>query len=158
MHALALTLTALALAAALAVLPSCGDGSTGLPPGDASAPDGSAADAGPTGDASPDAPAGVMCSGTASPTFPTFPKTCGTTADCVIGLHMVNCCGSLAAIGLAASAKPAFDVAEAACESQYPGCGCAAMGIKAEDGQTAGAPDQIGVECRTGACTTFKKP
>jgi hypothetical protein len=98
---------------------------------------------------------GVDCGGV-SGTFPTFDKTCAADADCVKKFHQINCCGTQAAIGVSASASAAFDAAEATCESQYPGCGCAQAPTTAEDGKTAtSGNDQIQVACMSGQCMTF---
>jgi hypothetical protein len=96
----------------------------------------------------------VQCTGT-TPTFPTFDKTCTTAADCVTKLHMVNCCGSMTAIGINATESAAFDAAEMTCQSQYPGCGCAAMPTTTEDGKTSMDDTLIQVDCLSGKCSTY---
>lgn len=87
--------------------------------------------------------------------FPAFDKACTAAADCVIKFHMVDCCGSRVSIGINASESAAFDQAEAICDAMYPGCGCAAMPTKAEDGKTALDENTIQVDCLSGACSTF---
>jgi hypothetical protein len=100
--------------------------------------------------------AAVDCTATGTGTFPTFSKTCAAAGDCAIGLHQINCCGTLTAIGLAASQQAAFAAAEATCEGQYPGCGCAGQATTAEDGKTADLGNsQIQVACTAGACSTY---
>ncbi|HTN26585.1 MAG TPA: hypothetical protein VL180_02265 [Burkholderiales bacterium] len=87
-------------------------------------------------------------------TFPLLEKSCSVTSDCFIALHMVSCCGTQTAIGLATTSESEFTAAENKCEMAYPGCGCAEGPTTAEDSrnETMGT---IQVECRAGACTTF---
>ena len=87
--------------------------------------------------------------------FPTFDKTCAMATDCVTALHMVNCCGTLTAIGINATEKSAFDAAEATCEMQYPACGCAQFPTTTEDGKMSMDDMQIQVGCTNGQCLTF---
>ena len=98
----------------------------------------------------------VMCTG-ATPTFPSFDKTCAGATDCTIGLHQINCCGSMKAIGINQAEKTRFDADEKLCESQYPGCGCAAAPTVAEDGHSEDAGKTIVVECQVGKCMTLVK-
>jgi hypothetical protein len=96
---------------------------------------------------------GIQCTGP-TPMFPAFDKTCTVAADCVIKFHMVDCCGTRISIGINTSESTAFDQAEQICEAMYPGCGCAAMPTKAEDGKTALDESTIVVDCLSGACST----
>jgi len=97
----------------------------------------------------------VMC-GSAPLTFPTFDKTCATTADCFIALHTTSCCGSITALGLASTERDRFARDEAICDGQYPGCGCAAGPPTAEDGRDCGTFDTscVALRCTAGQCTT----
>lgn len=96
----------------------------------------------------------VQCTG-AMAMFPSFDKTCGAVTDCVTALHMVNCCGTLVALGIRASETNAFAEAEATCEMQYPGCGCAQSPTTTEDGKTSMDDSKIQVDCKNGQCMTF---
>lgn len=98
----------------------------------------------------------VMCTG-ATPSFPSFDKTCSTAADCFIGLHQINCCGSIKAIGINQAEKSRFAADEKICESQYPGCGCPGAPTVAEDGKFESGTRMIGVECPAGKCMTLVK-
>lgn len=98
----------------------------------------------------------VMCTG-ATPSFPSFNRSCALASDCAKAIHQINCCGSQRALGLRVSEKARFDAAEKICRGQYPGCGCAAAPTIAEDGKSSADFDgsDIQVDCRAGACTTF---
>jgi hypothetical protein len=98
----------------------------------------------------------VMCTG-ATPSFPSFAKNCASVTDCFIALHQINCCGSMKALGLNQAEKERFATDEKLCESQYPGCGCAAAPTVAEDGQFESAGKTIVVECQASQCTTLVK-
>ena len=96
----------------------------------------------------------VMC--TADPkVFPSFDKQCVTVDDCAIALHQTDCCGSQAALGLNKAEVPAFDAAEAICDSQYPACDCAPLGIVAEDGAIVQSPVALDLACTDGLCKVF---
>ncbi len=101
--------------------------------------------------------AGVQCGGE-NPSFPSFSKACAAHDDCAIGLHQVDCCGNRVALGLDASQVAAFAEAEAACDAQYPKCGCPQGPVVADDGQSAFDPAQIQVQCVEGECRTFVPP
>lgn len=90
-----------------------------------------------------------------TPMFPMFDKACAMPSDCVVALHTVNCCGTMVALGINAAEKSAFDAAEATCDMQYPGCGCAQMPTTTEDGKMSMDDTQIQVGCTNGQCTTF---
>lgn len=132
---------------------------TADPAADASGEAGS--DAGPeatddlTADASADIDPDTILCGVPYPLFPWFDKSCSSDGDCAIGLHMVNCCGGLSAIGFNASQKDSFAAAEAVCESQYPPCGCMAPPPTAEDGNVSANAGDIEVCCKSGACMTY---
>jgi len=93
----------------------------------------------------------LMCNGK---DFPAFARTCTSAAGCKIGLHRVDCCGSLVAIGIAAKDYDAFKAAEEHCSKTYPPCGCAPMPTKAEDGDT-GSLKQLQVKCVDNVCITY---
>jgi hypothetical protein len=98
------------------------------------------------------ATSGVVCDG-ATHEFPTFDKSCADVADCVRKDHQVDCCGTLAAIGINVAEETAFDAAEAECLAQYPGCGCAPDETIAEDGNRSDF--SIELECSGGTCSTY---
>ena len=93
---------------------------------------------------------GVQCPSS----FPEFDETCATAADCVLVDHMTSCCGSVLRMSIRRDAQAAFDAAEAVCESQYPGCGCAAMGLDVEDGTLIdwSQHDAVVSSCDQGSC------
>lgn len=93
----------------------------------------------------------IAC-GVAATQFPSFDKSCATPADCVIGVHQINCCGSTLAIGMNRAEQARFTADEQACASQYPHCACAQTAT-AEDGQSALGKDVV-VLCRSGQCMT----
>ena len=96
----------------------------------------------------------VMCTAT-PPVFPGFDKGCTGASSCVIAFHQISCCGTRRALGINHAAKAAFDAAEATCEAQYPGCGCAQGPTSAEDGKTTTTESTIAVTCTpAGMCST----
>jgi hypothetical protein len=99
--------------------------------------------------------AAIDCSGTGEASFPTFDKTCAQAADCVLKFHMINCCGTRNAIGINHNESAAFDAAEATCDAQYPGCGCAQGPTTAEDGKMAQDEGMIKVDCPSGQCSSY---
>ncbi len=109
------------------------------------------------GSSPPDAPPGadfeLTCESDATE-FPLLDKRCVAPSDCAIAQHMVSCCGTMIAIGLANTSIAAFDSAETACAAGYPGCGCASLPTAAEDGRTE-VDGTIEVTCDAGSCTTF---
>jgi len=102
-----------------------------------------------------DARAGACDAGT----FPTFDKACTDTPNCVIGLHQIDCCGTLVAIGLNHAFLDAFNKAEAEWRQACPSaCGCAPGPTRAEDGKV-GPSQNVRVQCDSigngmRACTT----
>lgn len=122
------------------------DASTDATTGDGSATDASTTDVGPDGFPNACAPdAG----------FPSFQKGCGTTANCIIKFHQVDCCGSMIAIGLNHSEFDAFDKTELSWETSCPKCKCVAKATVAEDGKS-GLNADVKVSCDNGTCrTTF---
>jgi len=85
--------------------------------------------------------------------FPTASKTCVTDQECSQILHVVDCCGSLAAIGLAAKDLPAVSMAEQECGA-HALCDCIAQPTRAEDGNTTEDTSTIQVACDSGVCST----
>lgn len=71
---------------------------------------------------------------------------------------MLDCCGTLKAIGMNASQGAAFDAAEAECDMQYPPCGCAGGPTQTEDGKTVMDMSMILLLCENGACNTSASP
>ena len=96
----------------------------------------------------------VQCS-TEPIVFPEFDKSCGNEADCALVFHTINCCGTDVAWGINADEVPAFEAAEAICDSQYPGCGCPAQATEAEDGNTSWDPNDFAVQCDGGTCMSY---
>jgi hypothetical protein len=93
---------------------------------------------------------GVQCPSS----FPEFDNTCATADDCVLVDHTTSCCGSVLRMSINRSAQSAFDAAEAVCNSQYPACGCAAMGLDVEDGTLIdwSQHDAVVSSCDAGSC------
>ncbi len=88
-------------------------------------------------------------------TFPPQEKKCVAATDCYVANHMINCCGTMVAIGLnAADTQGEFPYLEGKCEAAYPACGCASLPTAAEDGRTS-ADGTIMVECTSGLCATY---
>lgn len=80
-----------------------------------------------------------------------FDRTCATSNDCVLKFHYINCCGSLAAVGINTSDSTAFDEAESQC---MPQCECAAGPTVADDGKTAMELGSFTVACVSNRCLT----
>jgi hypothetical protein len=83
--------------------------------------------------------------------FPGVDKTCTVDADCALVLDQLDCCGSMAALGIDADDVDAFNQQEAACAALFPGCGCAPMPTIAEDGKSA-EDGELVVRCTAGVC------
>jgi hypothetical protein len=96
----------------------------------------------------------VQCAGS-PPVFPSFDKACTVDADCAVVFHQINCCGTRRALGIVKGKVVDFGAAEAICESQYPGCGCAQQPTMADDGNASADESLIKVSCSMSACTTF---
>jgi len=92
--------------------------------------------------------------------FPTFESGCADTINCSFGLHQINCCGTLVAIGFNHAFRDAFDKAEAAWRQACPAaCGCIAGPTRADDGKSGAAQD-VAVSCvsrgpGSGRCVTY---
>lgn len=90
-----------------------------------------------------------------TPVFPEFDRTCSAEADCVIVFHMINCCGTRDALGIAKTEEQAFTDAEGICSAQYPACGCAQGPTGTDEGSTATDEAMIQVQCAGGQCMTY---
>lgn len=108
---------------------------------------------GTTGTGTTGAPA-IVCGGD-MPFFPEFDRSCAESADCALGFHQLDCCGSLAALGISAEAAKLFAEAEAECMLQYPQCDCATKPTVADDGNSSPDNNAIQVSCVDGQCRSF---
>lgn len=97
----------------------------------------------------------VRCTGS-DPTFPEFERGCSSADNCVLVLHTVDCCGTQLAMAINHSEVERFNSAEAACDAQYPACGCAGQGVRLEDGTVVdfASSDQIAAQCKDGTCSS----
>jgi hypothetical protein len=93
--------------------------------------------------------------------FPTFDNGCTSTQNCSFGLHQVNCCGTLIAIGFNHAYRSAFDSAEATWRQACPAnCSCDPGPTQADDGSFGNAQD-VAVRCdwsqgsSVGRCLTY---
>jgi hypothetical protein len=94
---------------------------------------------------------GEACTGVG---LPSFQKGCGTSDNCGIALHQIDCCGTKIAFGVNHSEVSPFDQAEQVWEMMCPSCGCSPQPTRAEDGQS-GASSDVKVACVNGQCTTY---
>jgi hypothetical protein len=91
-----------------------------------------------------------------------FEIDCQTDADCAIGTHLADCCGSLLYLGVNVGDKPRFDP-PGICGGEGAACDCRALPPKAEDGQSSknGGSD-IFVRCTASKggriCATYVMP
>jgi len=97
----------------------------------------------------------VVCGAGEPSIFPTFDRSCMTDADCFIGPHMTDCCGSLRAMGVSNAERARFDAAEATCEAMYPACGCFSNNVMTDDGLAGAGIENVRVRCGAGTCSTF---
>lgn len=97
-------------------------------------------------------PTGVACCDyrleceTCGDRFPDFDNSCTTDADCAIGMHQIDCCGSAAARGINHLELGRFMTVEDACSADEPICDCIPEPTIADDG-TSGADFRV-------SCTT----
>ena len=84
-----------------------------------------------------------------------YDKTCAIDDDCAIGIHQIDCCGSMAAIGMNASELPRFEREESLCRESLPICDCPTRPTETEDGNSAFDHDQIRVRCVDERCGTY---
>jgi len=66
----------------------------------------------------------------------TLDRTCASDADCAVGLHQTNCCGSSVMIGLRSTQQSTYASSESACMASYPACGCPATLPTTDSGET----------------------
>ena len=156
----------------------CGDddgvaaGDAGPGPGaDAGTRDGGAVDAGETADSggTSDAEVPLFDAGEIAFTdagalvcrdagLADYSRLCTIDDDCAVAMHMLDCCGSLFAFGISASEVARFTSDEAACETTYPACGCAAGPTLVEDGTTLGGKSAAVARCAGGTCRAMYLP
>jgi hypothetical protein len=91
-----------------------------------------------------------------SPNFPTppFDKSCASAADCFVGIHLADCCGSRIALGYNDSARSAFDSFEADCTMRAV-CDCPQDSDRLEGGQATSDIASAYPECVTGQCVAL---
>lgn len=96
----------------------------------------------------------IVCGGDMQ-VFPEFDRSCAVTMDCALVLHQIDCCGSLAALGISADAAKLFAEAESVCAMQYPQCDCLSKPTVADDGNSSPDNNAIAVSCVDGECRSF---
>ncbi len=109
---------------------------------------------------SPRAPAGdrsgsLACAPGAPQAEITVDRSCKADADCAVGAHIRDCCGSIALIGIRASERSRFDAAERACNPQGGACECVAKPTVMEDGRGVRELRDAWVSCLAGRCTAL---
>jgi hypothetical protein len=77
----------------------------------------------------------------------TIARSCTTDADCVARVHQIDCCGTRAMIGIAASADSVYAASEPACVASYPGCGCPSGPTMTDSGETVSDPSSARAAC-----------
>lgn len=87
-------------------------------------------------------------------------KICTNDADCVARTHVVDCCGTLEAVGIASGSAAAFSSCEEERARTVPVCDCVAQPAKAEDGKLVPESGVVSVHCidrtsSSGICKTF---
>jgi len=143
----------------------CGPGKTGCVDGgaaptfDGAVADSAAMDGGhaPVGEGVVKCPFGMPLPGDPSPgTTKTYHRSCATKADCAIGLHVNDCCGTLIALGVETDEKPRFDAKGSICGNSFPTCACVA-GKPVVDGEMSMFADHhdVDVRCVANACETY---
>lgn len=91
----------------------------------------------------------------------TYDKRCTTAADCRIGMHLWDCCGSQIALGVSVGDLSRFTRDGGLCGDEFGGlCDCGSGGPHVEDGRTPRKPNgaDIVVQCMGGACMTSVAP
>lgn len=96
----------------------------------------------------------IACGGD-EPYFPEFDRSCSEPADCAVVFHQLDCCGSLAGLGISTEVAKDFAEAEAECAAQYPMCDCVAMPTVADDGSSTPDDSAIEVTCLDGQCISY---
>lgn len=84
-----------------------------------------------------------------------YTRSCTTKAECAVGYHPKDCCGTRLALGIAASEVARF--AQGLCPGSGPGCGCDAQLPQVVDGDRARFDDgrDIAVRCVAGGCEAY---
>jgi hypothetical protein len=98
----------------------------------------------------------ISCTG-ANQSFPTFDRSCASETECVLVHHTTSCCGDELIMAIKNGEQASFQTAESACDSQYPGCGCASQGPTAEDGTLVpfGKENLVKAQCDKGTCRSY---
>jgi hypothetical protein len=148
----AATDTTLATDAAEAGADSTGDSARDTAAGDTSTTVEGGADA---SDAAIDAAPAPTC--TDPTTFPTFGKGCTLDLHCSFGLHQLDCCGSLGAIGFNHAFADDFAATEDAYRKTCAVCDCLPKETRTESGITTADNSRIAVRCDVGLCKTYVK-
>ena len=86
--------------------------------------------------------------------FPEFRSLCREAADCTQAFHQIDCCGTIAAIGVLASSHDDFLAAEERCRGEYDACRCAARPTQTDDGVLVTELSEFDVACEAGACVS----
>ena len=96
------------------------------------------------------------CSAAVKPGNPCdqFDRTCLTANDCASLTHQLDCCGSQAFIGVAASTLSDSQAHEDACRATAPVCRCLARPPIAEDGLEVTTGGALLFDCRVGLCVS----
>jgi hypothetical protein len=90
--------------------------------------------------------------------FPMFETGCdGNSANCTVGFHQIDCCGSLVAIGINHGVIDQFTPAETIWDAMCGACNCPPAPIAAQDGKTTTMKSSVGVKCENMQCVTFVK-
>lgn len=79
---------------------------------------------------------------------------CDSDDDCTTGRHLIDCCGSVAEVGVAVDQRAAFEERAIECGDEFPLCECASSPFAVlQDGRVL-TEGQAGVSCDAGACRT----
>jgi hypothetical protein len=85
--------------------------------------------------------------------FDALDKSCDSAQECVLVQHQVDCCGTILIMGLHSAEQLAFAALEQYCAAQFPLCGCAAQGMRLEDGSMIDFDSTAAVvDCVDGLC------
>ena len=84
--------------------------------------------------------------------------SCVNDDDCAFAAITLDCCGSEAVTGVAASAQRAIVNAEDECDDGFPDCDCLAEAPVADDGSTGTFGASPDFACVDGRCTTSFAP
>jgi hypothetical protein len=128
---------------------------------DGSFVDGSSSDSGTSdaGGPSPDGGLGLeggvgSCQGDAG-IFDNIIKACSISAGCIVVMHQIDCCGSMAAVGINHASHDTFAADEMQWVATCPACRCVARPTIAEDGKTTTDAGAIKVECVNNVCRSY---